>query len=310
MLTNKAANINNLIYFLLIIGIFLLFFVDGPTTYHNKVLLLFWNNGHILFFASLTTIFHLKFDNNFRFSPYILSFIIPIIFGVIIELIQSKIGRNVDWNDVYLGFLGALLINSCYFVKRKANATSLILLLIPIILIIGQQKSLFSAIKMEYLINARLPVLAAFDSDDDLNNWTGESLSILKIDQISSGKVLKATLIANQQYTNLTLNNFHKDWEGYHTLNISVYLEGNDNVKLCIKITDMINDIGNQTYDDRFNYCTLLTPKTNNIVIPVNDIRTSPELRYLDITNLSQITFFAMNLLSNKTVYIRAIELQ
>ncbi|WP_259368189.1 hypothetical protein [Colwellia sp. BRX8-4] len=160
------------------------------------------------------------------------------------------------------------------------------------------------------MINARLPVLAAFDSDDDLNNWTGESLSILKIDQISSGKVLKATLIANQQYTNLTLNNFHKDWEGYHTLNISVYLEGNDNVKLCIKITDMINDIGNQTYDDRFNYCTLLTPKTNNIVIPVNDIRTSPELRYLDITNLSQITFFAMNLLSNKTVYIRAIELQ
>ncbi|MBA6364646.1 hypothetical protein H4J42_12925, partial [Colwellia sp. BRX8-8] len=85
----------------------------------------------------MTTIFHSKFDNNFRFSPYILSFIIPIIFGVIIELIQSKIGRNVDWNDVYLGFLGALLINSCYFVKRKANATSLILLLIPIILIIG-----------------------------------------------------------------------------------------------------------------------------------------------------------------------------
>ncbi|MBA6234351.1 MULTISPECIES: VanZ family protein [unclassified Colwellia] len=310
MLKNKSANINNLLYILLITGIYLFFFIDGPTDYHNRIFLLLWNNGHILFFAVLSTLFHLKFRHYLRFSPFVLSFIIAISFGVIIELIQIKVSRKFDWNDVYLSFLGALLINSCYFVKRSTNASSLILLFIAISLIIEQQKTLFSAIKMEYLINSRLPTLAAFNSENDLNNWSGKSLSLLQTNSISTNKILKATLVANQKYTTLTLNNFYKNWEGYHSFKTSLYLEGIEVITLCIKITDMIHDTGNQAYGDRFDYCTLLTPKINNIIIPINKISTAAKSRYIDITNLSEVTFFAMNLTSNKIIYIRSIELK
>jgi hypothetical protein len=310
MLKNKSANKNNLLYILVITGIFLFFFIDGPTDYHNRVFLLFWNNGHIFFFASMSALFHLNFAHHLKFSPYALSFIIAITLGVVIELIQSRIGRNVDWNDVYLGFLGSVFINSYYFVKRKINPTSLVLLFIAIALILQQQKLLFSAIKMEYLIKSRLPTLAAFYSDDDLNNWSGDSLSIVKINRISINKILKATLIANQQYTTFTLNNFYKNWQNHHTFSASLYLEGSEDIQLCIKITDMIHDTGNQTYGDRYDYCILLKPKENNIIIPVETIKTSPISRYLDITNLSEITFFAMNLTSNKIIYVRNIELK
>jgi hypothetical protein len=310
MLTNKKIVNSNLFYNIVIVGSFLLFFIDGPTNYHNRVLLLFWDNGHILFFGSLTTLIHLNYEHDLKYTPYILSFMLAFLLGIIIELIQGEIGRNVDWKDVYLGFLGALLINTCYFAKRKVNTTSLLLLFIAICLILDQQKALFSAIRMEYLINARFPSLATFNSSDDLNSWSGESLTIIKIDRVSTNKILKATLIANQQYTTLTLNNFYKNWSGYHEFSTSLYLEGNDDVKICIRITDMIHDTGSQAYSDRFNYCTLLKPKGNNIIIPVEIIRTSPQSRYLDIKNLSEITFFSMNLSSNIIIYVSDIKLQ
>lgn len=306
----KRQNKKLLFLYFFSFGLSLLFFIDGPTAYDNRIFVAFWNNGHIFFFSMCTAIVHLLAQRNPKFEPYSISLVIAATAGLLIEFIQCYIGREFDWNDVYLCLLGALIINAYYFFKKnKVNRIVIFSLIFTSGLIAQQQQNFYLAIKASYYQHKRLPALATFDINDDLSNWAGENLSVTKINSKYPNHALKATLTAGKKYSTLTLKHFYKNWIAFSTLNLSIYLDSTQDLEICIKITDMVHDTGIQLYGDRFDSCIILKPKSNQIALPIKKIENSPLRRKLDIRDLSEITIFAQKLLTDKTIYIERIVL-
>jgi len=311
MLIKNTVKLQKSILIVLIFLISILFFTDGPSPYSNRLYLLFWDNGHILFFALVSWLTFILNRNKPNYYTFILILFISLIGGLVIELIQFYIGRDANWQDVYRGILGGLLLNfTLNYRYSSIKTTKTVIALITVILLITlEQKQLFIAVKLELEMRSNFPILSTFSKANDLMNWAGNSLTFDESYDNREGSALKAKLIARQEYSSLTLEHFSSDWRGYEALNIDIHLSNKTPLEICIRITDITHDTGNQLYSDRFNLCTNINQTLNTILIPLADIEHSPLNRLLDLSNVSNITIFSRNLPYDRYIYISSIYL-
>ncbi|MFT5249691.1 MAG: VanZ family protein [bacterium] len=311
MLINSKFKRQKILLVVLIFLISILFFTDGPSPYSNRLYLLLWDNGHICFFALVGWLTFRLTNNKTDLYTCILTFIISLILGFTIEVIQFYIGRNANWQDVYRGVLGGLFSNLALNYRYSSiNKTKIVAALIATVLLIAlEQKQLVIAIKLELDMKSNFPILSDFSTKKNLMNWTGNSLSIEKNNDIWEVDTLKAKLIANQKYSSLTLEHFSSNWRGYKTLNIDINLSDITPLEICIRITDITHDSSNQLYTNRYNACTNINQTLNTISIPLVKVEQAPLNRLLDLSNVSKITIFSRKLPYDRYIFISSIYL-
>ncbi len=311
MSTNGNNKKQSYLLILLIVTIFILFFIDGPTTYSNRIYKLFWDNGHIIFFALVGWLIFNHTSHQPRSFTYLSTLLICLTLGCAIEAIQYNIERSANWQDVYRGILGGTF--SSLMLHHKKNTTRSTLLIVAIalisILIIREQKQIFIAIKLELAINENFPILSKFDQPDAILNWSGNSLVLENFQAQTSRTALKAELRANEKYSNVTLEHFYHDWRGYNSLHVTLQPVDNEPLELCIRITDLVHDISEQGYSNRYNKCLHITKGLNNIIIPLQEIEQAPRQRKMLLNQVNKITFFSRHLTHNRYIYISSIYL-
>ncbi|MGK0173699.1 MAG: VanZ family protein [Ulvibacter sp.] len=307
----KRQKVTLIFLILLILLIFILFFTDGPSPYSNRIYLLFWDNGHILFFALVGWLTFILTRDKSNYYTSILTLFNSLIGGLVIEVIQSKIGRDANWQDVYRGVLGGLFSNLALNYRYSSlNRTKTVIALVTIVLLIAlEQKQLLLAIKLEFEMRRNFPILSTFNKDSDLMNWSGNSLSIEQSDDIKGVSALKAKLIAKQKYSSLTLEHFSNNWRGYKTLHIDILLNEKTPSDICIRITDITHDSRDQLYTDRYNTCMNINQTLNTISIPLAKVEQAPLNRLLDLSYVSKITIFSRKLPYDRYIYISSIYL-
>jgi hypothetical protein len=241
-------------------------------------------------------------------SQLILTGTSALVIGTFIEVVQNHIGRNANWLDIYRGFLGAVFCNLLFIFKKNQNKLSIASLCLIISLIVYDQKNLFIAIKLEAEMYVNYPSLATFNSHNSVLNWTGNKLVIINLPGTSLN-VLNATLEGNKSYTTITLKHFPQNWAKYNTLEIGLFLLGEETIKICIKITDLEHNNNNQSFENRFNICQDIAPKLNHLKIPLFLIERGPIDRKLNLQEISEVTIFARNLENKKDINIHYVQL-
>lgn len=309
----KRIGASDLLIILALIILFYLFFFGGPTHYSKVSFIKFWNIGHIIFFA-LSNYLIIKFlskDGNITAITAVILFTAGL--GIVIELIQSQLGRSVDWQDIYRNFLGAGLAITVFLPSLKRNFTLNRYLLLILIcgLILFEQLDFYHALNNENKARERLPVLADFEEPSEINHWSGHFLSQSQRHKTSGQYSMKVELLSGIKYSGFTFEHFPNNWEAYNYLAFSLYNPNNAILKLSVKITDYEHNINTlQAQNNRFNLKIKLEHGWNHIRIPLIAIIQSPENRKMDISNISEITFFMYQLQEETTLYIDDVSLQ
>ncbi len=293
--------------------LFVLFFLGGPNHYSKLSFIQFWNIGHIIFFI-LSNYLIIKFLEKKGNMIVIMAVVIyTVVSGVLIELLQSKIGRSVDLNDLYRNSLGAGLAIAIFLPSLKNNNKILrrILLILLACFILLDQLSFYQALRYEIQAREDLPMLADFEKKPDIKQWSGDFLSQSQTHKTKGQYSMKVKLLSGKKYSGFTFEHFPSNWTAYQHLDFSLYNPDSAPLKLSVKITDYEHNINEvQNHNNRFNLKLKLEHGWNHISIPLIQIVQSPENRKMDISNISEITFFMYQLQKEAILYIDNLRLQ
>jgi len=306
--------ISNILWFLTLISLFILFFIGGPSYYSSPVIKEFWDIGHILFFA-LTTY---KLIKSIKYKSILIIVFFSTLYcftlGIAIEILQSKIGRNLDIHDIYRDALGTFLALSIYIYQKsrskKENYQAYNYFIIAVLLIVIDQNKLFQTIIIDIKARYNFPSLARFDHRNELKQWSGNKLSLSTDNVLTGIYSLKVELETNTKYSDVTLIHMPRNWEGYSYLLIKIYNPNIEALKITAKITDYKHDLSDQLHNDRYNKSfTLLKAQWSIIKISLEDIKNSPHGRKLKLDDISRLSLFATNLTRNTVIYIDSVTL-
>ncbi len=294
----------------------ILLFYGGPGTYAIRSVKELWNLGHVLYFA-LLVLFISRLLGYLNASPkwiWLLSILATLIWGTSIELIQQDSGRSFDLMDIARDFCGALVVLvflpgllSGFHQRIQQLARYLVICLLLYILL-----PLMVAVSDEMIATTQFPVLSNFETPFELDRWEGSAeFEIVNSAQGSSGAMIQVTLGTQEAYSGAGLRYLVSDWSDYHFLNLDIYYPHKTSLRLSLKVFDSRHQTVQPTFlsSDRFNRSYRLKNGWNRILVPLREIRKSPESREMDLTQIARVQLFSRRLEQSLTIYLDRIYL-
>jgi VanZ family protein len=287
-----------------VIGVPLLF-IPWNDTYEPRSLKEIWNFGHFLLFAFATvllTAYWQWFRDRIFEEQIIILVILGLLVGMAIEIIQLHTGGDFSLHDVYLDVTGACLVPAispqCRY--RPAQYRLWILRLVVILYLVFRAYPVAISLVDEYQARRDFPVLAGFQSKLELGRFSGGSRLKLTDEGLQVD-------FSTKQYSGFSLKYFPGDWSGYHMLNIDIRNPGNESVYLTCRIHD---EHHNQAYGDRYNRRFIITPGDQTIKIDLEQVRSAPSARTMDMKKIGGLGCFTVSLVAPVQLIIRKIYLK
>jgi len=301
---------NTFLYIALIVGSVFLF-TGSPELNATRSLYYIWDLGHILLFAVFSFIMLKDVQPVKRqgfWSQAVIIFILTVIIGVLIEFIQSKFDRSPDINDVVRNLIGSS-IPLVFFNRRCQDLPRIIsvsLKILVVIVLVRDTLPLGRSLIDEAIAQNQFPVLADFETPFETDRWH-EKWRIAVDDRIArnGSHGLKVKLYP-EKYSGISLKYFPSDWNEYQYLKFSIYNPDSDTLRIICRIHDSKH---NNAYSDRFNQAFAIGPGWNDLSIPIDQIKSAPRTREMDIHHLSNIRLFIVDLKEIRIIYIDFIRL-
>ena len=108
-------------------------------------------------------------------------------------------------------------------------------------------------------------------------------------------------------YSGISLVEPYPDWRGYRRLVLTIASDLDAPLLLNIRIHDAAHD---QRYANRFNRQFSVRPGMNRLVIPIDDVRTAPDRREMDLARIRGIVLFVHQLDHPTHIYLGPIVLE
>lgn len=281
-----------------------LFFIGGPDWLSPPLYRACWNLGHIAFFAvSLHLVCRLWPVRSWLAA--LLWLLLVFVGGMLIEWLQTKVGREASWLDVGNNLLGAGLGLFWSMTARPwvwlARAALTMLLAWPLI-------SVARIALVQWESAQQFPLLAGFEQERELIRWDG---LVERVEQAATqGNYALQMTFGTRRYSGVSLNWFLGDWRGYKALSFDVFNPHDDNLPLMIRIHDLAHDLGDMAYDDRFNRHLVIAPGANRIRIDLAEVQKAPESRQMALHQLRAIGFFTVQLPQPRQIYLDNLRLE
>ena len=261
------------------------------------------NTGHTFLFG-LLSIVTLRLTQlflnakNTDIKPYILSFILSFICGILIEIIQATIDRDADIYDVLRNLLGIISFLGFYYLFNKIRLKVFTLwdILISIMSVALFLSSLvpIGSLSMAYLNRDNsVPVILDFNS-----NWAKYFIysTNARIEHIAPGQhkefqIYHAQILFKKNgHSKIEIHETSPDWSDYASLCFSIYSDSGKEYSLNIRIHDTKH---NYEHTDRFNKLLLIRPRHNHICISLEEVVNAPMGRLLDISDIVSVIIFS-----------------
>jgi hypothetical protein len=235
------------------------------------------NSGHTVLFFFLSFIIYpqvkARAPNSTVLIIYFYVLVIGLLFGIVIEILQTLVQREASLNDLYGNFFGlmaGICLHAAFTVKKMHHQK-----MIAVLLVLASAGFLLLGItplmqlSWHYLERANaFPEIIDFDS-----SW---SSSFMHYDE--------------GRYPGVSIIEPEPDWSGYSKLRVSIHSVSERDINLVLRIHDKTH---NQEHADRFNMKLLARPGFNEFQIPLNMIRQGPVERELDMKNIAGIIVFS-----------------
>jgi hypothetical protein len=235
-----------------------------------------------------------------------------ILSSLLIEFTQYFFHRTPDLADIRRnligGTIGFLIIHRSSFTNKILTTLFAIMLSFMVIF-----EGYLVARAVIDDINSKLnfPVLSDFESGLEIDRWEGRATFQISDSAARKGKNSLQVIFKKFKFSDISLVNFPRDWRGYKNLIYYVYSPEKDSFILHMRIYDIKynrRDISER--DDRYNGQFMIRSGWNEIILPMEDIRTAPLSRQLDLSSLTRIRFFTEYLPKDRKVYLDYILLK
>ncbi len=287
-----------------------LFFTGGPDWSSGPLHKSVWNLGHIVFFGLLTYAIH-PWKRLSGGRLWLATTTVVLIAGLVIEFLQSGLGRQDDWHDVWRNLVGAWLILAFRPVLDPATKLHLrqrMLAAIAAVLVIFELGLTGIVATQQFRISQQLPMLYDFSHTDPTPFWRGNLTPSDHHGDIN-GQSLKISL-STRLYSGVTLDNLPVDWRDYEQLTVALFNPDETVLPLTLRVNDVEHERGANIYSDRYNTRLTLEPGFNSFTLNLSDIRNAPRNRTMNMDDIRRLGLFATSLPAPRTLYLLDLRLE
>lgn len=274
-----------------------------------------WNAGHIAVFALWC---HLS-ANHWRWlaqrsyrSQLIWSLILSAVFSIVIETIQSHIGRTFDVIDIAKNLIGCLSAYVFFISARRSISRSRLRAMQAgtILLIVVSTVPLVRSAADDWAILTQFPTLSDMENPFEINRWSGSAdLSVNRSIKRRGDASLKIAM-DTRQYSGAALEYFMRDWREFTSLEFDLYNPDEQPLYLTCRIHDADHAQSGMRFDDRFNRKLRIDCGWNAVTIAIEEIQGAPRNRQMDLAHIQNFMVFAVDLDRPRTIYIDAVRLR
>jgi len=277
-----------------------LLFVGGTDDDSTRLIKAVWNSGHLFLFIGLTLA--LLGTNSLKNKTSVQQLVVVTVLGlgagVSIEYMQRLVGRSFDLIDVLFDLSGAYLGLLFFRIHRSQRRITALVKALPLMLLIlfVVFQPVLKAYRDEIAMKQDFPLLADFESDNELSRWRGNDARLsLQQMQVRHGRFALAIDFFPGKYPGFELHELLGDWRGYEYLRFSLYNSQSSNMEIVLKIYDRQHPGNSYEYADRFNRPIMLQPGWNDVAVKLEDIRQAPGSRTMDMMDIVNISLFLVN---------------
>lgn len=288
-----------------------LLFVGGPGPDALRSVRYAWVSGHLVCFA-LWGYLYLSWRGNLSIRRLLVEVVLlSFLVGGMTEILQSLVGREPSWRDVFNDVLGGLLAVLFFAPGRHQlmaplrHATQLLLLLAVAWSLIPFSRALADDIISRH----QFPLLSNFETPFEQTRWGGKSRRTIDKKIVYQGdKALRVELIAGW-YPGVFLNFFPADWRNYAALQMHVHHPLPEPLELHLRIHDQHHRAADNLHSDRFNSSVVLTQGWNRIRVDLAEVMNAPRERELDLQRVAGVGLFAVSLADPQVITIDEVRL-
>lgn len=265
---------------------------------------LFWDGvfdaGHTLLFAAvmwLTLLFIRKAAPSRSGAPAI-AFTITLVLAGLSEAIQLlQPTRNPNVGDLLRDTAGAILAWLLYAASRPGAParTARVLRLCAVLILAGVLVQFLLVLDVYRKRDAAFPTLARFDGarwERQLMRMGNASFTTPRADN-DSRDASRLLALRPGATAGLTVRETYPDWTGYQRLVLDVRTNVDTPVQLTIRVFDRFYRGGDE---NAFQRNVTITNDPQRIEIPLNDIRSGPRRRELDLRQVRGVSVFIWRL--------------
>ncbi len=284
------------------------------------------NTGHTLLFGafalavlSMVRQYWTALGNR-PFRQYIFALAITVLSGALVEMAQIYLPGDSDLYDLsrdIAGALAALGFRAAMDGRSAAGARFMGIRLRKLLLAISGIVLLASLTPLAVLTGAYLhrnlsfPTIAAFDSVWERPLMKTRKVSLTAVPAPPAwndhpGKVGQLTF-QPAKYPTFSIEEPFPDWNGYSIFSLLIFSPEAEIVTIGLRIDDSHTD---NSFHDRFNLTIDLKSGQNEIVVPLEKIRTAPRGRLMDMKSINSIHIYAGVIRNPVTLFLDDIRLK
>jgi VanZ family protein len=283
---------------------FPLFFLGGPEWSSSPLYRNTWDSGHFLFFAALL-IFIQRFVKLERPLQWLQVSLVILIIGAGIEWIQLYVGRDFSYADMFHDLVGVWL---GLFWGQRPRPIVWVLRILALVLTLPALWIIVDSARLQWDVKQEFPLLIGFERANELMRITG-NVSLSDSYHTQGARALKVNL-DTREYSPASINKLLGDWRGYQYLSMDIYNPDSEILSLVLRISDYQHDQGAQDFNDRFNHRFELHSGWNSLRISLDDIRTAPKGREMQLEQVTNVELFSMRLPQARVYYWDNVRLE
>ncbi len=212
--------------------------------------------------------------------------------GSVLEFMQTWVGRNASISDAMANALGGLA-GVLAFASQSVARPALFRAAAALLLIAGIWPSLrvFADVFRQW---REFPVLASFERRAELELWDAQLAELEFTDLgVTHGSQAMMCSLDTGRYPGVTMQSPWPRWDGFETLEFSLWSDGHEPWPLTLKIVD---EAHNKEVDDRFHARIWVRPGQHTVRIPLQAVQLAPRGRLLDLNRIRYFQLFAVDL--------------
>jgi len=311
---NKLLRSRLLLVMTVLLVAYGLFFMPG-TEQGPRYLSALSNLGHIgAFFLIWSFLFfqsgRLQNLSAVRLIVLVLAF--SFLIAGLIELLQGLVGRDSEWQDVWDSMVGAMLATA--FCASQLRGWSMTLRrfwqVLALVLLVVVPWSIWRDLSDETIIWRQFPVLSDFRTPFELSRWQTSRASLQMQTSAESGRRFLDVTFRPARYSTLTLKYFYPDWRNYRVLVLDVTNPERRAYRVILRIHDRLHRLHDFALNDRFNRELELRPGRQQIKIHLDDVKSAPHSRSMDMQHLQELSLFTMQSSVYHHLYINSLYLE
>ena len=267
-------------------------------TYHSRTLARMHNFAHVPLFVLVSVLLAaiwpggLFRDGRPRPLPMLRLWLVAVMAGGLVELMQGRQGRIPELFDVLSDGAGAL-VGLLLVSARVSGRWRAVLVAITLVTGLFAYPMVLSAWD-EAWAHRQFPLIADLEGRFQADRFGGAHSRLQRIaDPENAGNHVLEVRYLPGLFPRFDLRDLPRDWSPYSAFTFTAINPGPEPFFLLVRVDDIHHD---NRPADRYLLRLTLKPGRHSIQIPLAAVATAPDTRPMDMTAIYQVIFYSYNL--------------